>query len=347
MASNNLETDGMQLINGPLLQTSMTSPFQRAIHVLGLNLLPFFYPLEGFAYYLPRDNQVFLDKYISSNLSISLGTWLAAPSSGPSGSTPGTAIFFICALSLLASRNAPGNVTRPFCAPQLQPANSCPLQKHCFKAVTLLYNYPAIIQKFTSSTHKGDSPQFIYNDAPNTLDALVTANERVQAQNVMDKAVANILLAALGLRLAMESFPIPESWGELDSCGVPPEFVACFSRLKSPSVHSGPRLMLLPLHLSLSLSPILLLIPKSFINKSVSRAWLFKQQMWLHLGSERPDHLGRVERVIWDAVYTVASTPSSLSSALSTLRTELKELGNAPVSHGDLTFFRQLQSTPD
>ncbi|KAJ8474916.1 hypothetical protein ONZ45_g15785 [Pleurotus djamor] len=65
--------------------------------------------------------------------------------------------------------------------------------------------------------------------------------------------------------------------------------------------------------------------------------------MWVHLGSERPEHIGRIERAIWDAVYAVACAPSGLNLALSALRTELKELGNASVSHADHAFFHQLQ----
>ncbi|KAJ8496436.1 hypothetical protein ONZ45_g12442 [Pleurotus djamor] len=332
----------MELLTGPLHPTSVLSPFQVAVDELRLNSLPFFYPPDALENYLPPESIVFLHGFLSPNLCSSLKTWLSAPASGTSGATPGSTIFMICALTLLASLNAPPGFLRFPCASQPQPSNSCPLQKHCLKAVEMLYNYPAIIQKFLSNAPKGDSSPLINSDAPNTLDALVTANERVQAQNVMDKTVANILLAALGLRLAIESFPIPEGWNELESCGVAPESVACFCRLKSPSVHSGPRVMLLPLHLALSISPMLLLIPKSFINKSVSRAWLFK--IWLHLGSERPECITKIERAIWNAVHEVARAPSSLNSALGTLHAALKELEGPMVSKEDQSFFRQLQS---
>ncbi|KAJ8503616.1 hypothetical protein ONZ45_g10697 [Pleurotus djamor] len=338
------ESGDMALIDGPpaaLTPNGHPSPFHLAVEDLCLDQLPFFYPLVGLEHRLPAENHAFLDNFFTSRLSLGLKPWLSSPSSGTTGATPGVAIFMLCTFSLVAYLNAPPTFSQPQCSHQVQPANSCPLQKHCFNALQKLYIWPSIIQKYLNNASNHAPVELVNNEATDPLDALVTATERIQMQNTMDKTLANILLAALGVRLAMESFPIPDSWPELDDCNVPPEFVACFRRLKGAGVHAGPRLILLPLHLSLSLSPILLLVPKSYINKSVSRAWLFK--MWLHLGCDRPQHLSRVERVIWTAIYDIARSPQALHSILTTMRNELKDLANTTISDEERNFFLQLQ----
>ncbi|KDQ32330.1 hypothetical protein PLEOSDRAFT_175509 [Pleurotus ostreatus PC15] len=240
------------------------------------------------------------------------------------------------------------------------PCDTLHLENGCIKfsggltdTITKLYDWPsAVLDKALrameterKNQHKGSMESIPKGD--DSVSNLFSIFNKYKKRGLYAKILANIVIAAMGLRYSMDGVDLPEYWDETANIpGLNPNDILEY---KPQYGTSGPRIILLPIHLAVALTPLVLIMTKDLMGKSVSRHWPLL--MWRSLGSARPQQLAAYEDVIWRTVYAIATRPSEVESSMRHMFDQLKEMAHFEptikdndfgLSDDSTTFFAQL-----
>ncbi|KAJ8694557.1 hypothetical protein PTI98_007221 [Pleurotus ostreatus] len=250
----------------------------------------------------------------------------------------------IATYSLLAAMNL--DLERPLSQAYPQPQGSVKLSGTSMENIGKLFDWPAVIGKAIRALAKYQTKNVLVSielgeDEVANLYTIFNSSKKFGSGA---KIVANLVLAAMGLRYAMEGKEVPETWEEVQA-------IKATELLDYRATsRAGPRALLIPLHQALTISPIILMETKDLTGKYVARHWHLL--MWRHLGSARPEEICRLEHLIWGTVKEISLNPAGISDTILGLFNGLKQLTNyndksntmgLEIAPETQSFFRQLE----
>ncbi|KAJ8694147.1 hypothetical protein PTI98_009081 [Pleurotus ostreatus] len=340
----------LSLIHEPL-QPGLAATFISVANSLGLARLPWFSPPDLLDISHTNDCRRKLLERQLFQCPREVGAWVTDPYREDNRTS--LVLCSILTQTLLAFKEGDAAIDR-------YPCDTLHLENGCIKfsggltdTITKLYDWPsAVLDKALrameterKNQHKGSMESIPKGD--DSVSNLFSIFNKYKKRGLYAKILANIVIAAMGLRYSMDGVDLPEYWDETANIpGLNPNDILEY---KPQYGTSGPRIILLPIHLAVALTPLVLIMTKDLMGKSVSRHWPLL--MWRSLGSARPQQLAAYEDVIWRTVYAIATRPSEVESSMRHMFDQLKEMAHFEptikdndfgLSDDSTTFFAQL-----
>ncbi|KAJ8481566.1 hypothetical protein ONZ45_g15268 [Pleurotus djamor] len=252
-------------------------------------------------------------------------------------------IFELNTIAVIAYQSC--NVRFPSVPPRKLSISHIDLPREHYPTFRKLLQWPHIVRE-TCTVFGEDAGVSISTEASTTdLGILLKWHDELRKATRRAKICKNIILAALGLKLARECITLPDavlgvkaSEASKPTRGAAVELPPELSSWLRGEDGRSPKNVLLPLHLSLSVSPLVLLQTKSHTSKPLARHKLF--MIWLLLGSDKPDSLREMEDRVWQTVVRVSNEPRQVQSILEELRSSLVSFNPASCT-ADETWFEK------
>ncbi|KDQ22043.1 hypothetical protein PLEOSDRAFT_1110157 [Pleurotus ostreatus PC15] len=327
----------LSLLSGPL-EPGFAATFTTVANSLGLAQLPWFTPLDILEISSTNECRRKLLRKQLFQSHREAGAWVADPSCEEN-----RASLVLCSIltqTLLAFLEGDAAIDRYPCDAFRLPDGQIKFSTSISDTLTKLRDWPSTIlgkalrAMETERKKHGKGPADSIPPGDDSVSNLFSIFNKYKKRGLYAKILANIVIAAMGLQYSMDGVDLPEYWDEVSNItGLNPTDILEY---KSQYGTYGPRIILLPIHLAATLSPLLLLMTKDLMAKSISRH--SHLLMWRHLGSARPSQLVAYEDVIWRTVHSIAIRPSSVDSSMKQMFERLKQLSQFDPAVKDSNF---------
>ncbi|KAF4584759.1 hypothetical protein EYR38_001990 [Pleurotus pulmonarius] len=329
----------MRLIESMLPRRPPSTLFE-TMKEFGLYDLPWIRPLECL------EQNDFADRVLKviDETSTELDVWATNPFQPDNTNAP-LAVGLIATYVLLSGSSLDlASIGRNQCTPSPQVPGCIQIGGSSIDNFVKMYDWVSVVEKaLTSVDSSKERPLPTPSDplGDDQVANLYTLFHIAKEKASKSKITANMVLAALAVRYAIEGKEVPKDWSKVS---LKDDELRSY---KSAYSSVGPRVILVPLYQSLAISPILLLRTKDLTGKHVARYWL--PIMWKHLGCDRPHIIRAVEAHIWNAVLQIARNPGAISNTMrdlfDSIKHETKWSGRIAleIAPDDRGFFRQLE----
>ncbi|KAF9490601.1 hypothetical protein BDN71DRAFT_1434545 [Pleurotus eryngii] len=305
IASLSLQDEGpLNLIDKPL-EHDAAATFVMVANSLGLARLPWFVPIEILDLCHMDDCRRKLLQRQLFKCHWEIRAWVSDPYREDNRAS--LALCSILTHTLLAYMEGDRGIDRYLCD-GVRLANGCiKFSTGLSDTVTKLYDWPSSIldkalwamETECKKQTKGSTESIPSGD--DSVSNLFSIFNKYKRQGLYAKILSNIVITAMGLRYSMED--------EVTNI---------------PGLNAGEILEYKSQYIILS--PLVLLMTKDLMGKSMSRHWHLL--MWMSLGSARPQQLAEYESIIWTAVHHIAKRPSEVESSMRLMFDRLKEMAH-------------------